>query len=214
MIILATADNKIASRWRASLDNPENVVVVGSVTALKVQLRQSPRSTVILHGSLPGISVVSDIKELLKTDPDANLFVLADVPDEQQGIELIRAGVLGYANTHIRQDILKEAFKVIELGEIWVSKRLMQWLVNHCGPSDQYLTALANYAGLGDLTPAEQKVIEHLLNGNTNKQIALQLQITERTVKAHLTSIFRKTGVKDRLHLALLVNHYETADGT
>jgi DNA-binding NarL/FixJ family response regulator len=50
-------------------------------------------------------------------------------------------------------------------------------------------------------------VVGHLLDGHTNKQIAQKLQITERTVKAHLTSIYRKTGVSDRLHLALLVNN-------
>lgn len=206
MIILATADIKTSQRWRSSLGASLESIAVDSMSALRTQLKQYPQTTVVLHESLPGISGVADFSGLMKDFPRARLFVLADIPEEQQGIELIRAGVLGYANTHIRPDILREAFKVISLGEIWVSKRLLQWLVNHCGPSDQYNKALSSHKALGTLTPGEQKVMGHLLEGDSNKQIAQKLQITERTVKAHLTSIFRKTGVKDRLHLALLVN--------
>jgi len=206
MIILATADNLIHRRWLASLESTTEVRSADSLANLRDQLRQYPDSTIILHESLPGVTGVTELGELVSEFPRCYLFVLADIPEEHQGIELIRAGVLGYANTHIRQDVLREALKVISLGEIWVSKRLLQWLVNHCGPSIEYNKALTTDKVLGNLTPSEQKVIEHLLKGSSNKQIAKKLQITERTVKAHLTSIFRKTGVKDRLHLALLVN--------
>lgn len=206
MVILATADKKILTRWRSSLETSQEMIGVESLSALRKQLGRQPQTTVILHASLPGVTCLADIINLVKKFPHANMFVLADIPEEQQGLELIRAGVLGYANTYIRVDVLREALKVIILGELWVSKRLLQWLVNHCGPSDQVKQTLSSIRSLGELTPAEQKVIEHLLKGNTNKQIAQQLQITERTVKAHLTSIFRKTGVKDRLHLALLMN--------
>lgn len=207
MIILATADKKIYRRWLDSLESPTEVRSADSLSNLRDQLRQYPAATIILHESLPGLEGVAEIDAVVSQFPRCQLFVLADIPEEHQGIEMIRAGVLGYANTHIRHDILREALKVISLGEIWVSKRLLQWLVNHCGPSLVTEKVLTTRKAMERLTPSEQRVIEHLLNGNSNKQIARKLQITERTVKAHLTSIFRKTGVKDRLHLALLVNH-------
>lgn len=206
MIILATADEKIAGRWSSSLDATNGFESVNSLSHLNEKLRQYTNATVILHASLPGLNGITDIKSLLKHYPNANLFVLADIPGEQEGIELIRAGVLGYANTHIREDILREAVKVISLGEIWVSKRLLQWLVDHCGTPALVKKNIVSQVALKTLTPGEQKVLEHLLSGNSNKQIARKLNITERTVKAHLTSIYRKTGVQDRLHLAILVN--------
>lgn len=207
MIILATADDKIYARWQRGVGIQAEAVTVNSLTGLRHSLDSHPEATVLLHCILPGLSGLPEIKSLITTYPRANLFVLVDVPQEQQGIGLIRAGVLGYANTHIRPDILQEAVKVIELGEIWASKRLLQWMVNHCGSPEQMKQSLGSYMALDSLTPGEKKVVEHLLTGDNNKEIARKLQITERTVKAHLTTIYRKTGVKDRLHLALLVNN-------
>lgn len=210
MIILATADGKIFARWQRGVETQAEIVPVNSLASLHRALDLHPEVTVLLHSVLPGLSGLPEIQLLITRYPQANLFVLADIPEEQQGIELIRAGVLGYANTHIRPDILQEAVKVIELGEIWASKRLLQWMVHHCGTPEQFKQTLGSYIALDSLTPGEKKVVEHLLKGDTNKQIARKLQITERTVKAHLTTIYRKTGVKDRLHLALLVNNYST----
>lgn len=206
MIILATADDKICTRWSSSLEASSTSESAKSLSELHDQLSRHPHATVILHASLPGFGGLSDIKALIATFPYANLFVLADIPLEQEGVEMVRAGVLGYANTHLRKEILKEAVKVISLGEIWVSKRLLQWLVQHCGTPALDKMNTGSFMALETLTPGEQKVLRHLLDGDSNKQIAHKLNITERTVKAHLTSIYRKTGVQDRLHLALLVN--------
>lgn len=210
MIILATAEPRTAARWMSAFKPATAILPVESFTSLRTCLRTHSNETVLLHRSLPGVGGIADIESLISDNAEANLFVLADVPQEQEGIELIRAGVLGYANTHIRPDILNEAVKVIELGEIWASKRLLQWMVNHCGSLDRYKKNMGSYMALDNLTPGERKIIGCLVEGDTNKQIAHKLQITERTVKAHLTSIFRKTGVNDRLHLALLVNNIRT----
>ncbi|HKJ94564.1 MAG TPA: helix-turn-helix transcriptional regulator, partial [Gammaproteobacteria bacterium] len=56
------------------------------------------------------------------------------------------------------------------------------------------------------LSPREHEIVAYLASGESNKGIAAKLGITERTVKAHLSSIFQKTGLKDRLHLALAAN--------
>lgn len=208
MLILAVADNKIQSRWRNNLSGYPQIVSISNLTSLKQNLRSNQDATVILHRALPGLSNSTDIQNLVTMFPEANIFVLADVPDEHEGIELIRAGVLGYANTHIKATIFAEAVKIVSLGEIWASKRLLEWMVNHCGETDRHTQHLGSFLALDILTPTEKTVVSHILEGENNKQIARKLSVTERTVKAHLTSIYRKTGVKDRLHLALLVNNH------
>jgi two-component system NarL family response regulator len=70
---------------------------------------------------------------------------------------------------------------------------------------DDSETRQAAIARLAYLTRREREIAELIGNGECNKQIARQLTITERTVKAHLTEIFRKLGIADRLKLALLV---------
>jgi DNA-binding NarL/FixJ family response regulator len=89
------------------------------------------------------------------------------------------------------------------MGEIWVSKRLVQWLANNCQSPEHFPDSEDSGLQLNTLTVSENKILNHLLNGESNKAIAKKLNISERTVKAHLTSIFRKTGAKDRLSLAL-----------
>ena len=59
---------------------------------------------------------------------------------------------------------------------------------------------------LDGLTPREKEIVQQIGGGSSNKEIAYHLHVSEKTVKAHLTSIFRKLGVSDRLHLALYVN--------
>ena len=206
MIILACSDHKIQSRWKKSLVDFNKTLITTHISSLKNKLRNVKNALVILHTSLPGLTSDKDIIGLLTEFPGTRMLALADIPNEHQGIELIRSGVLGYANSHIKPDILHEAIKVIELGEIWVSKRLLQWLINHCHESGSN-TSTGSFLAIDVLTPSEKHVAKHLANGNNNKQIAQILNITERTVKAHLTSIYSKTGVKDRLHLALLVHN-------
>ena len=215
MILLASADQKIISRWKRGLFDYGNIDDVSNLSSLRKKLRViADDITVIIHRALPGLEHEEDIRSLLNDYPKTRLLVLADVPDEHQGIELIRDGVLGYANTHIKPEILHEAIKVISLGEIWASKRLVQWLVSHCHGAETTVEEVGSYMALDELTPSEHHVVKHLSKGDNNKDIARHLNITERTVKAHLTSIYSKTGVKDRLHLALLINGTRSANAS
>ena len=207
MLILACADKKLLSRWEHAFAEYENVVSEHSLIHLKAKLRETTNATVIIHTLLPGFKSNNDVIELLKEHPTARLLMLADIPDEFEGIEFIRSGGLGYANTHIKNNILHEAIKVIGFGEVWVSKRLLNWLVNNCHELDHDTQIINMYSEIETLTPAEYTVAKHVINGNNNKQIAKILNITERTVKAHLTSIYNKIGVKDRLHLAVLLQN-------
>lgn len=209
MLILACAEKKLRVRWKEALRNFESIIEVENLIFLKNKLRNTPETIILLHTSLPGLHGDVHIQELLKEYPDVFFFALSDVPDEAQGIELIRSGVLGYANSYINHESLREAIKVIQLGEIWVSKRLLKWLVNNCRETRSQSKTQGSFLSLETLTPSEQHVVQHLLEGNNNKDIARKLNITERTVKAHLTSIYSKTGTTDRLHLALLAQGYD-----
>ena len=210
-LILACADHRIVSRWQKALDAYRNVLTVDNHVSLKARLRALGKSTVILHRSLPGLDSQESTVQLVKDFPSCGFLVLEDIPNEHHGIELIREGALGYANTHIKPELLQEAMRVIRLGEVWVSKRLLHWMVSHCREFSGIDNDLGSYLALDILTRSEKQVAECLAEGKNNKQIADCLNITERTVKAHLTSIYGKTGVTDRLHLALLIHNYSVA---
>jgi len=205
MIELASDNSQLLGRWNSALTDEYEKHKVSNYEELISSLENNQVDLVLVHMSLPGSEGKQGIEKIIKTFPDLKLFVLSDKPNELEGVELLQYGILGYANSYISINYLKEAIKVIKMGEMWIGKRLMQWLVTHC--TDGLKSTVNNkYINLDSLTVTERKVSDLLAKANNNKVIAKELDITERTVKAHLSSIFRKTGVNDRMHLMLLLN--------
>jgi DNA-binding NarL/FixJ family response regulator len=203
MILLATSNKKALARWLAAIPENKAVLPVTSYSELCKAMESHPEPLAIVHFSLEGISGIEDIKRLHGTFSNSKVMMLEDVPNESRGVELIKSGILGYGNTYLDPSMLSEAIKVIEMGEIWISKRIIQWLANHCNQEPSDIDLFNHDRLFRELTPSEISIMNYLLDGDSNKSIARKLGITERTVKAHLTSIYRKTGIKDRLHLVL-----------
>jgi DNA-binding NarL/FixJ family response regulator len=157
---------------------------------------------VLQPGGRAAASVVNDLSRQL--DGRA-LILLADEPSESEAMEALAAGASGYCNGHAAPEVLQQVAKVVENGGIWVGQGLMQRLL----ASTARLAPRAEADGAAWralLTPREQDAAELLARGASNKEIARQLQITERTVKAHVGAMFEKLGVRDRLQLALIIN--------
>ena len=205
MIVSASDNPQLLTRWNTALSDEYKKHQVSNYEELISSLENKQVELVVMHMSLPGSEGQQGIEKIIKTFPDLKFLVLSDKPNEIEGLELLQHGILGYANSYISINYLKEAIKVIKLGEVWVGKRLMQWLLTNCTDWSKS-SANSNYINLDSLTVTERKVSNLLGKANNNKVIAKELGITERTVKAHLSSIFRKTGASDRLHLMLLLN--------
>ena len=95
----------------------------------------------------------------------------------------------------------------VQQGELWIRRSLSWHLLNELVTITQEKNRIKQAVGelLANLTRREYEIATLVGNGETNKQIARRLDITERTVKAHLTEVFRKLDVADRLKLALIV---------
>lgn len=101
--------------------------------------------------------------------------------------------------------MLAKAVETVQLGEVWIGRRLIDRLVAMVGNAAAVRIDAECGVDLDVLTPREQEIALQVGGGCSNKVIAQRLGITERTVKAHLGSVFGKLGVQDRLQLALLV---------
>jgi DNA-binding NarL/FixJ family response regulator len=152
---------------------------------------------------------------LQKAVGSARIIVLADRPDSEQALTLFAAGIRGYCNAHATAANLRQVASVVEAGGLWIGETLMQRLLASTRaamarmpvfPMPEAVVAPAIADRLATLTRREQEVARAIANGSSNKEIARQLGITERTVKAHTGSIFQKLNARDRLHLALMVN--------
>ncbi|MGB0958076.1 MAG: helix-turn-helix transcriptional regulator [Litorivicinus sp.] len=141
---------------------------------------------------------------LALTHEGTPLFVLDDHPEDEMGRVLIKAGARGYASAGLEPEVIAGAVGDIMNGELWMPRSVMQSMMHE-------LTA-ENEAGqghedprLGLLTKREREVVQLVAKGASNKDVADQLGLTVRTVKAHMTSAFQKTGTSARLELSLLV---------
>ena len=128
------------------------------------------------------------------------VMVLAEVPDFDQAMRLLRRGMRGYGNRHMQYRNLRQAVKAIRAGQVWMPPAIISRMITTFTPAEQ---EPAPPPALDELTRREQEVAGLVAEGLSNKELANKLHISVRTIKAHLTSIFRKTGFRDRLELAI-----------
>jgi DNA-binding NarL/FixJ family response regulator len=209
MIVLATRDDEARRRWRAALASGAIVREVDDRRALGRALAASPARVVLLDLALPGVGDVRAIASLARQHPTARLIALSPRPSEREGIGILRAGAHGYCARDVDTALLGKAVAVVQHGEVWASRALFARLVEELAAAARRRPpgeAARAARRLGALTRREYEIARGVGGGAANKEIAQRLGVTERTVKAHLTAIFRKLGVGDRLRLALLLN--------
>lgn len=134
------------------------------------------------------------------------MVVLANVPEQIDAMDVIAVGASGYCHTYSGADTLKEVRTVVEHAGIWLGRDFLLQMIHATQPlvtnnPQQMQQALAL------LTEREQEVALEAAKGYSNKEIARNLNITERTVKAHLSSVFEKLDLRDRLQLALILKN-------
>ncbi len=138
--------------------------------------------------------------------PRAPCVVLADIPEDLGALECLAAGARGYCNSHADARVLKLVADVVMRGGLWVGDSLLQRMVQGVARLAPVPAPAVPAGGeLAALSRREREVAEAVAAGGSNKDVARQLGITERTVKAHLSTIFDKLGLKDRLQLAVRI---------
>ena len=135
------------------------------------------------------------------------IIAISDTPSDEQGLIALGAGVAGYCNGHAAPVVLRQVAATVLGGGVWVGQWLLQRLLAGVARvAARKFTPPELSAWASGLTGREIEVARAAASGASNKEIANRLNITERTVKAHLGSVFDKLKLRDRLQLSLLVN--------
>lgn len=203
MIIICSQNLDVRQRWLGALGEGSVTQELTDLEALKSQLKSSENCLVLLHLSLPGLQGRAGVIALRQEYPRTRLLIFADQPDDAEGLLLLQQGIYGYCNTYMNPPLISRAVAAARAGEVWLGWNLMQRLIEGIGKEDE--VKIEKGSNLEKLTEREWEIALHVAQGANNKLIASDLGITERTVKAHLSTVFRKAGVRDRLQLALLV---------
>lgn len=201
-ILLGGKNAQVLSRWQSLLAGQNVLELTASLDDLKKRVSAQSFDLIMLHRLLLD---GSSLAEILGLAPASRIFLLSDQPDHEEGFAFLKMGIVGYGNTYISADRLAEAVHVIASGGVWLGQKIIQQLILEAYKNSE--TDAKNLeATLAVLTPQERRVAELVARGETNLSIAADLAISERTVKAHLTAIYEKLHVGNRLSLALLLN--------
>lgn len=152
-------------------------------------------------------SQIGFIADLVKKAPEVKIIVLSSPNsnlDQPASLKLGVRGIVG-ANQNIR--VLRRAIQQVFEGEVWLNQRLMDQLLNG---SSAKASSNGNHKGsrVHQLTKREKEIIQLVGYGSTNKGIAESLGLSEATVRHHLSSIYSKLHLEDRLNLAIFA--YQT----
>ncbi len=149
-------------------------------------------------------SVATDINKLINSGSlPQNTVVLEKTPEITVGKSLISRGVKAYGNSRISNINFTQIIDTLSDGKVWTYPELTAALIKNREKSS--LNSYSKNLIDARLTDKEKETIYLVLEGLTNDAIASKLEITTRTVKAHVSSIFSKLHVNDRISLVLLL---------
>jgi DNA-binding NarL/FixJ family response regulator len=153
---------------------------------------------VILLGNRRGGNSFDDVARLKAFYPRIKIIAVGSGMREEAILAALASGAKGYVDEGASTAEFVRAVRVVSQGSVWVSRRVMSMFVERAAS----LVGRPLSGGPEAYTPREREVLEMLVEGRSNKEIALPLGIEVRTVKAHLGKLMRKAGVQSRIALS------------
>jgi two-component system, NarL family, nitrate/nitrite response regulator NarL len=218
MVLLGTRCNKIRNRWRQALTGSYPIHELGDRVALAQALAQHKPAVLLLDSDAIYHRGIRHLKNLLQASPQTRIIFFTNHITDNEAIVILNAGASGYCRKDIPAAAIRKAVNVVSVGEIWAERRLISLFIRSAissrGGRKEVLRTYDAAAQSADaagvlLSPRERDVASMIAIGEQNKSISSRLSISEKTVKAHLTNIFKKLGVSTRTQLALFVRHNE-----
>lgn len=201
-VLAYTTRESILEGWKEALQDEYSIITCKDEESCILALENYKNSTLLLHKN----SMKSDIAKFLKMlhyrFSDANILLLSDIPRFQEGIAMLRMGVKGYGNSYLNSSHLTHAMNVVSDGNVWLYPQFLDILIKE---TYQPTEKKKEDPRLSLLSKREMEVARYVAQGLNNNEIAEKTDITLRTVKAHITSIFEKLQITDRLSLALIL---------
>ena len=196
--VLLVDDHAVVRKGlRAFLQLQPDIEVVGEAAGGQAAIRAAVAGhaeVVLMDLVMPQGDGVEAIRALADAAPGARVLVLTSFVEEGRIFAAMQAGAAGYLLKDVEPDQLAAAIRDVHRGRPALHPEVAARLMRRA----------AEPAGMEPLTPREREVLRLVVEGFANKQIARRLQITEKTVKTHVSNILQKLGVEDRTQAAVL----------
>jgi two-component system, NarL family, nitrate/nitrite response regulator NarL len=199
-ILIAEGHTLFRESLQLLIDNEKDFRVVGTARDGKEALdgaRELKPDVLLLDLALPAAPVMEVLRRLLDQRLEVRPLLMTTSIDNAQLVQALKLGARGILQKDTTPEFLFRSIRSVRSGEYWVGNQGIASLVSFlrsaptAEPSD------------GELSERERQIIESVIAGLTNREIAKKLAVSEDTVKHHLTRIYAKTGVKNRLKLGL-----------
>lgn len=198
-----TRDNGLLAHWKKSLKDSKGTALPG----LSALAPEAGHETSLLWVDLatPGLPAwnAPEWASLLQSSK-LRIIATSSNPKDSEAVAALDAGCAGYCHAYADAATLRQVEQVVRAGHVWIGAALMQKLIqtaNHAAAPARGETGWSQ-----GLTAREKQVALLAAKGASNQSIASDCDISERTVKAHLSAVFDKLGISDRLQLALKVH--------
>ena len=178
--------------------------VVGGASSVQEALSAlalAPADVVLLDLDLGGQDGLELIPGLATTAPEARVLVLTGIRDRERHRAVLSAGAHGVVLKDKPPELLMKAIRKVFEGELWFDRATMEVAVQKAVSLER--ARAPERQKISSLTHREKEIVALIGEGLRNTDIALRLGIGEKTVRNHLTIIFDKLGVSDRLELAV-----------
>jgi two-component system, NarL family, response regulator LiaR len=187
---------------RTFLELQDGIEVVGEAAngeeALDAVTQRRP-DVVVMDLVMPKLDGVGAMRELQRRGRAPRVLVLTSFLDDERLMPAIEAGAAGYLLKNVDPAELARAVRAAHAGEALLDPSVAARLVERIAGGER-----SGSTGLDELTRREREVFERIAQGRSNKQIALELGVAEKTVKTHVGHLLAKLGVTDRTQAALL----------
>ena len=201
-VLLADDHAVVRQGLRTFLELQDDIEVVADAAdgrqALAAVAEHDP-DVVLMDLVLPEIDGVEAIRRISAGHPRTRVIALTSFLDDDKVFPAVRAGASGYLLKDVEPRDLVDAIRAVHGGEVLLHPAVTARLMEDVADGGERAAVPAA------LTPREREVAELIARGGQNKRIALELGISEKTVKSHVSSILRKLDLVDRTQVALYV---------
>lgn len=200
-VVLVDDSEVVRMGLRALLGTERDIRIVaeaGTVAAGVESCVQAQPNVVLLDIRLPDGTGFDACRQILNRRPDTRVLILTSLVDDTMVDEAIRSGAHGYLLKEVDGRGLVSAIRDVAAGKSIldpaVTARVMQLVKSGAGGRDP----------LAVLSPQEKRVLAHIAEGCTNKEVAAKLRLSEKTVKNYLSTVFEKLHVSRRAEAAVI----------
>ena len=200
--------------WDLLLENGESLLL-SDFSDLLWRAKTSGKGLALIDTQADAFAGMFQINDLKRINPDLKVLIIANEVSTEEELSALAAGASGSCTSKLLPEKIRQIFTTIQDGGVWISSTGLPYLLQRLkrleeltkAPAQKNTAASPQQDKIASLTPREREIVDLVANGDCNKIIASKLNIAERTVKVHLSVIFQKLKVNDRLQLALLANN-------